>query len=240
MSDDANDGPLERSIWKHPIAILLGTILVGAIGSGLWDICAKPVLFGSARFMLDLVTFGSTAVKDSAYADAALDQTAMMSSQLYLNATSILCMPFLFMLALEFGLTPRRIRGLLAGPVSPPDRLNECTLEERLARLERSGVLTDAQRHRLRRIRRTLIVMMGLTLGYLITSTMIKVQSLQIWRTFHADLRMCAPYMDSEQEELLLSKYTTIKSKADFGSVIDELQVVATAHGLILHSNNLW
>lgn len=235
MSDDSK----ERPAWKHPIAILLGTIVIGAIGSGLWDVCAKPVLFGTGRALLNLITFGSTAVKDSAYADAAMDQTAIMSLQLYLNTVSLLCTPFLYMMAIEFGITPRRIRIFFAGSSSIEIK-GHGTLEERLARLENTGSLNDAQRTRLRRVRKTLLIAMGLTLGYLVTLTLIRVQSLQIWRCFHSDLRMCAPYLTEEQEELFLSNYSKMKSKADFTSILSELQAVAETHRLVLHSSNLW
>jgi len=49
----------------------LGTVVLGAFGSGLWDVVVKPSGLRVIQLVLSTVTLGSGAVKDRLYADAA-------------------------------------------------------------------------------------------------------------------------------------------------------------------------
>src|SRR5438093_12386009 len=52
---------------------VLGTIVLGAIGSGVWEMVARPGVSKFGHFVLFLFTFGSQRLKDVAYAAASLD-----------------------------------------------------------------------------------------------------------------------------------------------------------------------
>jgi hypothetical protein len=52
---------LTRRTWWLGIP---GAILIGALGSGLWEIAVKPSGHWFARVTLDIVIFGSTTIKD--------------------------------------------------------------------------------------------------------------------------------------------------------------------------------
>ena len=47
--------------------------LLAVIGNAIWELLVRPGLTKLGRALLDLVTFGSTAAKDTAYSSAALD-----------------------------------------------------------------------------------------------------------------------------------------------------------------------
>jgi len=87
---------------KRAVLAVIGAIILGAIGSGLWEMIAKPGLSSLGRLFLTLVTFGSESARNNAYADAALDPTAIPSLVLLLQFSAI---PFY---ALIFGAFPKQ------------------------------------------------------------------------------------------------------------------------------------
>jgi hypothetical protein len=66
----------ERSIWQLTPATV-GAITIGVLGSGMWDLLAKPGLGRLSRLAISLVTLGSSAVRDIPYASAALDPASL-------------------------------------------------------------------------------------------------------------------------------------------------------------------
>jgi hypothetical protein len=61
---------LKYLISKWPFA-LLGTILLGAIGSGVWDLVFKPSFSWLAEALLNIATLGLTTIRDQMYAEIA-------------------------------------------------------------------------------------------------------------------------------------------------------------------------
>ena len=56
---------LRKLLW------LTGTLVIGGLGSGLWEIALKPSLLWFGTLMLDLATLGLSSLRDGMYADAA-------------------------------------------------------------------------------------------------------------------------------------------------------------------------
>ncbi|PYS27914.1 MAG: hypothetical protein DMF75_19615 [Acidobacteria bacterium] len=65
-------GKKRRIAW-----VVLGTVILGAVGSGLWDLLMKPGVSRFGRLFLGIITFGSKTLRDSAYSSAALDPTSL-------------------------------------------------------------------------------------------------------------------------------------------------------------------
>lgn len=55
----------KKALW------LVGTLLIGALGSGLWEAALKPSLYWVGVFFLDVATLGLASLRDGLYADAA-------------------------------------------------------------------------------------------------------------------------------------------------------------------------
>lgn len=82
--------------WRSLITTVIGTLLLGAAGSGLWDILFKPGLGKIGRVILYLITFGSKTLKNYAYESAALDPTPLASLVLILLLVSFVPLPLFF------------------------------------------------------------------------------------------------------------------------------------------------
>lgn len=62
---------MDTSKLKKKALWLAGTLLVGALGSGLWEAALKPSLFWVGTFVLDVATLGLTSLRDGLYEDVA-------------------------------------------------------------------------------------------------------------------------------------------------------------------------
>lgn len=167
--------PAEKHwLWRHPVLVLFGTILIGSLGSGLWEIGVKPSLTWISQAVLNVITLGSTSIKDSAYAAAALDQTAAPAAYLYLLVLAFLSAPLFVFVAKEFGFTPLQITmrvGQLSAAVDHPD--DEATRQTRAGEIEK-------RRKVLIRYRRGLLVTFGVCVAFLIARALVHNQSLLI------------------------------------------------------------
>lgn len=57
--------------WRWILAIL-GTIVLGALGSGLWEVLVKPGLAWAGGAVLTISTLGLDSLRDQIYADVAI------------------------------------------------------------------------------------------------------------------------------------------------------------------------
>jgi hypothetical protein len=57
--------------WKKVVLGLIATIILGAVGSGLWDLAGKPATQWFGQAILTGATLGSSAIKDATYREAA-------------------------------------------------------------------------------------------------------------------------------------------------------------------------
>src|SRR5205807_1241025 len=78
------------------------TIILGAIGSGVWDSLAKPGLSRFGRIILNTVTLGSESARDSAYSSAALDPTPIAPLLIILILSFIPLVIAIFVALIEF------------------------------------------------------------------------------------------------------------------------------------------
>jgi hypothetical protein len=77
--------------WKRWGLGLVGTIVVGALGSGVWDLALKPSAQWMGQLVLTAVTLGSGAMKDQIYREAAkgFHEAAALEMLIFLNACLI-------------------------------------------------------------------------------------------------------------------------------------------------------
>src|SRR5437868_15179640 len=54
---------------------IIGTIVLGALGSGLWDLCLRDFFVWSGHGILTLITLGIGSVRDSVYFEIAKGRT---------------------------------------------------------------------------------------------------------------------------------------------------------------------
>src|SRR3984893_5979771 len=72
--------PTKRQAVKWALGIT-GTILLGALGSGVWQSVLGPGIHASTRWALDLASLGLKSFKDSIYLQVAADDQARIAAR---------------------------------------------------------------------------------------------------------------------------------------------------------------
>src|SRR3989442_14883559 len=83
---------------------IIGTILLGALGSGLWSVVFAPLGSTILKWLLSIVTLGIASARDALYVSAALGYRERPSLILLLGAGVAFAMvpPFIFIWLTEF------------------------------------------------------------------------------------------------------------------------------------------
>lgn len=219
---------------------LLSTILVGAIGSGLWELGMKPSLQYFGQKFLDTITLGSTTMKDNAYLAAALDQTAIPAVRVYEIVSAFAMVPLLILIVFESFKNQRLRRYFLRTETARDKHKDSTATESSSQQPEDTSDRMLIKDKTLIIVERTVICWIVLSVVFVSVQSLIHNQSLLIWRSFHADLRQCAPYMTSSDEELIEAQYAAMKSKSDYAIILGRLRDIAKQHNIKLHSEKLW
>lgn len=82
---------LSEQFTKKKILWLAGTLLIGALGSGLWEALIKPGMLWFVTLMLDLGTLGLSSLRDEIYLDVAKGSYDRSGLTLLYFATVLLC-----------------------------------------------------------------------------------------------------------------------------------------------------
>jgi hypothetical protein len=204
------------------------TLILGVLSSALWDIVFKPGLTQFGRFVLDTMTLGSSALKDLAYASAALDPTPLPALIGILIASTV---PFAL-----FGI-------LLAIPIA--DRIVGQTLNQLDALAEKpTAEFLREQIAKLRRLRRWMVGIGSvflLVLGCItVTAFSVLNQSVVIWRVFHANVRICGPFISEKDDKKFRARFAAVKSKNDYVSIANDLAAIAKTNSVSLVPYNPW
>jgi hypothetical protein len=197
---------------RRLIFIIIGTIVLGAIGSGVWDVLAKPGLSAASRFALNLVTLGSGTVKDAAYSSAALDPYPLPSLIVILILTWLPLWPFATALGFRMG-------RFVANRQQQDKRIHR--------RLE--SLITAAY-----------VLVTIAVLAYAFVFTQIINQAILIRRVFYADLAICSPYISETDEKRLRAHFASVKTRADYDLIAIELKQIATTNKISLREESLW
>lgn len=207
-------GKIAETWWrrKAPISIA-GVLLLALIGGAISDVLVNPSLSWVGRAILELATFGSSVIKDEIYASAALNPTPLSS---------------IILLVLVSGSVTGAVFGIIR-------RRKLVTEEVPSQEIESSG--PRFLMHIGRIVGALIFWAMPLFLTILV---MLHNQSVAIWRVFHANHRIVAPYVTEHEANLLTSRFARVTSKADFQSIADDMERIATKNGLSLRPEMTW
>ncbi len=252
----------KRSLAQRVTFSILGAILLGAIGSGVWEVIAKPGLSRTGRFFLSLFTLGSTKLRDASYASAALDPTPL-PALLVLFVIVPMFPAFLLGVFLrakvEQGRRYREIRGARKNiedfenlidkirkvrgtdfPKQVPESIDS-SKEPTVVELKHPLVSKKSEPKKKGNRRGWLeLLAIGLFLiaGQLFVTTIS--QSILIYRVFNANLVVCSPFLTEIEEEGLRARFASVRSKAEYQIIEQELRMIAAKNGVRLKDIELW
>lgn len=202
---------------KKVVLGVVGTIVLGAVGSGVWETLFSPMASWLGRAFLSLVTLGLESARDSIYESVAEGHHEVPSLFVYAFLAAL-------MAVFPLGLT---------GPVLIRDRLRQ-NLKEKTA--DELAILS-------RRLRRWLAILTAISvllgsafLGRFVMHSYVN----KAVTHFEQSMRIVAPHIDISEERLLRSEFASIKSKTDFTAVMEKVRTIAQNHKKPLPDFTAW
>lgn len=236
-----------RTTYRKILGAIAGTIVLGALGSGLWDIAFKPVLGSTRDIVLNLLSFGIASIKNSTYAQIAKDfhEEASMNVLFFI----ILAFTFVGIGLVIIGFYQRRLlkkssKGLenTLAKLKAPDSSGSLDLERTRKELISEG--EDLIRRSSRRglevglWASTIILVFGLSI---IVSDFVRFSYANSAISYYHQLEsISTPFMDQSERLSIRGKFSQIKSRQDYAAIIQRLQTVAKENGQSVPEFNIW
>jgi hypothetical protein len=211
---------------------IIGTIMLGAIGSGLWSLLLEPSLSWVARGTLTLATLGISSVRDNVYQDIAKGYTE--APGLFLIA---LITGFIFFVVL--GYSSFRL-GQFVG-----DRIFSKFIKRHLSTetdkiVEKLELELKKYENHLRKLEIVLIVLTILIASFLyVQYSMLKYTNSAITH-FQQCFTICRPYLDEAQEKKVLAQFSQIKNKQDYIDLMNQLYEIGHKKGADFPKFTIW
>lgn len=197
---------------KEKVIPIIGALVIGALGSGLWEL-VKPLLSLLGAASLNIVTLGLDSLRDGLYSEAATMQPERAALAILSSLQGVLlAIPFILYM---------RVKSWKGKPDTPDPPLNASReeliafkemLEERLKNLENKAY----------------IAIVGLALILSVNVLMFQRLSYISKVSAHFDqlVSMAAPYIDGKDVLLIRSQYARIKSKSDYEAIVLKLSEI--------------
>ena len=209
---------------RNAVGILLG----GVAANGIWEFWGKPGVASAKGWAADTLANLSQSFSDSIYSTAAMDPLEHVAQEAHWRVSFLWTVALIWFCANTLGLTSP----------SSENRLIESLRTE----VEEHPEERDEIRRRwIRKLlaRATILVLFALVLGYdNIRTDLREGRAIDVARSFHANLTICAPYMAIHDRELLASRFAMMKTKADYDGIAGSLEQVAKQNGLTLHETH--
>ena len=193
--------------WKW-IAGILGTLVLGALGSGLWNVVFAPLGSLIVKAMLSLATLGISSARDQVYATAALG---------YAERPSVMLLVF-------FG---------IALFIAPLAALTFNLLFSRLSRKLEDRSISDLERSNKRSVRflRILLPLNALVGAMALVQILIAGYANTVVSRFHQSLAIATPHISSQERDNFLARFAKVRTRQDFLATFAELNAILLAHG---------
>ena len=189
---------LAAKINKKSLGWLFGTLLLGALGSGLWEAALKPSMLWFGTLMLDLATLGLASLRDGMYLDVAKGTYERAGVSLLSMATGL-------------------IAGFLTAPLIAAGVLRN---------KDADGQPVSRIRNILRA--NWMLVAVPLAFAMIFFVNLYRITYIvRASNHADQMLRITAPYVSNEQRLLQHSKLAQVRNRDDYVRLLTELNTIA-------------
>jgi hypothetical protein len=208
---------------QAPITII-GVLVLGILGSTLYDLLVKPGLSTFGRIGLDFITLGSETVKNYAYASAALDPTPVTSLYLLQIVLIIACFP-----------AARMIGRIISK--NKNKKVDETSDEQQLTLLRQESGRLKAK---LRVLEWFFWITFLPWLFLTFVAFSVHNQSILIWRVFNANITIVAPVTSDADIKQLKASYCAMKSRNDYLAIKSKIKSIASKNNIEITQIDTW
>lgn len=202
-----------RTLFTNKTIRFVGvTILLGAIGSGLWEWMLKPFLMGASDFGLNIATLGMRTFKDSLYKEIAHG----FHEESSLRVSMVV-----------FALLPGFILGVLTGVLHARKKAA-------------AGLKTTLYDRVMEKISRPMLVLLVFVLVFSFVQANQHAYINRAVTHFHQLLAIAGPYLSEEERMLYKSRFAQISSSDDYASLTAALEDLCRAKNLRTPTFVVW
>lgn len=197
-------------LGKHRIAkyalSIMGAIILGALGSGLWNAVLAPLFSIAYNSILTVITFGITSIKNGTYLDIAkgMHEEASVHWLNYFGS-------FLFSIPISLVIYVYFTRILIQKIIEKADEKE--SRESRWIFLRRILLFC-------------LIIFLVLT-SMLAVPIMLTLYKNKAVTHFAQCFTICRPYMDLTEEKMIQANFAKIRNREDYVRVLSALEQIA-------------
>jgi hypothetical protein len=233
--------------YQKIIGAIAGTIILGALGSGLWESALKPVLGSTRDVALNVISFGMISIKNSSYSQTAKDLHEETSLSVLFYVILAVVLLNVVLIASSFYQSRQTRKSfqefktkLAKWKSGESDRYEDLQKEkeeliakgERLIQKYPGRVLTAG----------TWVTSLLLVLTMsMVVSDFIRFSYVNSAISYYHQLdAITAPFIDQSERVSLRSKFAQIKSKQDYVTIIQRLQSIAKENGQAVPDFSIW
>jgi len=218
---------------------VISAIVLGAIGSGIWQYVFDPALSKGSKVILDLATLGVESFKNDLYQEIAIGFHEKASSALY-SQFNMFCTLFLVLMPIFLLIKTKEVIQ------QKSDMLKK--LEQMEDEGEKESLTTDNLREstqNLRPERLLAFIYVLLVVGVLLFSAQFVTSKRDRYVNsaiaHYSQLkRIVSPYVSQNEIQLLDSRFSQIQSANDFESIIVQLNDITKQHNAKVPEFVVW
>lgn len=215
------------------------TILLGAIGSGVWQYILGPIVSNSTKAILDIATLGVDSFKNDLYMEIArgLHEEASYSVLVRIDTIYVMAV-FIFLvwvlikareLVVRRNKLLKKIRKIKEGVVNKSQSLDEIESGLNsipLLPLKRLAYLS------------IFLAILIFTLQFVLTKSKIYIND--AISHYRQSIGIIAPYISEREVLLYNSRFSQIKNQADYVNILKDLKAVSRSQNIELPEFDVW
>ena len=221
--------PTKKQVCKWSLGVL-GAILIGAFGSGVWQSILGPGIHASTRWVLDLASLGLTSYKNGVYEQIAADNQSRASVEtLHLTTVifqmlALVGLQVLFIFRNSVRRKAMRLSERISGASTDSAPANTAEIKTRL----------EANVRSLDRLRWFMYALTVFTVAILCNDS-IKEAKFSYMNSadahFHQVLHIASPYLDVREKAEVESDFAQVGSRDDYVRLLSRLEGQCKARG---------
>ncbi len=218
---------------------ILSAIVLGAIGSGVWQYVMEPALSKSSKAILDLATLGVEAFKNDLYKEIATGFHEKASNALYFQLNLLFGFATVA-IPLFFLIKTRELIQRKAALIEELQRI-ETGVEKKVPSIDelRESLRNTKPERLLKIVYATVLVGIIFFSAQFVISKREKYVNSAVTYYFHLK-RIISPYIDQKELEELDSRFAQIQSANDYKGIIAQMSGVAEHSDVKIPKFEIW
>ena len=232
---------MDRKGIIRGILWIVGSVLVGALGSGVWVNILGPGLSWTRDLLLNVASIWVDSWKDGIYREVAEGFRETASVQAHARLTVLMTMLVsglvVFVWAFE-----KQVRGKWEELVSRFAGSKESASDGVASKedLQRHLLALKPELGRVRRGNYISVVLVAVWVGLLIMSSVRITYVTSAVAHYEQAMRIAGPYLSSTEEKEIASAFAQVSSKAEYVAVVSKVEKVALARGQRVPEFSVW